>query len=302
MIYALIGGEPFLIRRALEKLLAERLASSAREFNFDALEGGEVEARRVMELARLLPVLAPRRVVLLRNADALRKGEGDKLSSFLSQIPETTDLILTAERADQRLLFWQRVGEIGKVREFRSLYHREVVPWVQEEVAKAGYRVDLEAARWLVESLGTDLSLVHSTLEKLYLLKGGERDISLEDLLSCVNPFSWRSVFDLVDAVAKRDLPQSLRLFKRMFTAGESPIALLGQLAWHLRTLSKVKEGEVKGISPFFLKKYQAQAGQFPMETLNEKRERLFLADWALKSSPVSTVLLFERLLMDLCR
>lgn len=302
MIFALVGEESFLVQRSLQKLLSERAPPASRDFNLDTFEGGEVSASEVMEGVGTLPVLAPRRVVLIRDAHQLKKGEMEKLESFLPKIPETADLILVAEKVDRRLAFWQRVFEIGRAKEFRPLYEREIPPWIDEEAASAGYRVSPEAARWMVTALGTGLSLIHSTLEKLYLLKGEQKNISLEDVESSITSFSWKSVFDLAEAVGRKDLPQALKLFRRMFAAGESPVALLGQLAWHFRTVGKVKEGESGGVSPFFLKKYQAQANEFSWEALNQKRERLFSTDWALKGSPVPPALLFETLLIELCR
>lgn len=302
MIHVLVGQEVFLIQRALEKFLSERLLSASREFNFDLLEGKEVEAKKLMEVARTLPVLSARRILLVKNAHDLKKGEMEGLEPLLKEIPETTDLIFVAEKVDRRLRFWQRIGEVGKVQEFKPLYPREVPPWILEEARSRGFAISPDAAQWLVSALGTDLSLIHSTLEKLILFKGDEKKISLGDVEACVTAFSWKSVFDLTDAVGRRDLGQALILFKRMFSAGESPIALLALIARHFRILIKVKEGETGGIPPFFLKDYQRQAGTFQREELNEKNEKIFQTDWALKSSPLGSAILFERLLMDLCQ
>lgn len=302
MIYALVGEEPFLIRRGLEKLLAERVAPGTRDFNFNSLEGSETEAEKVIEILSTLPVLAPRRLVLIRNADQIKKEEGEKIAGFLPKVHETADLVFTAGKPDRRLLFWQKVLQIAKVQEFRPLYEREVPDWIIREASAAGYRISPETARWLATSVGTDLGEIDSALQKLYLFKGGAGEISLPDVEATVSSISWNSVFDLADAVGKRDLPRALILFRAMTAAKEQPVALLGQLAWHFRTLEKVKEGEAGGISPFVLRKYQAQAGSFKKEEIGKKRDRLFAADWALKSSPFPPEILFEKLLMDLCR
>jgi DNA polymerase-3 subunit delta len=302
MIFALIGEEALLVRRALERLLAERLPPAARDFNFDRFEGREVEARKIAEIAKTLPVLSPRRLLLIREAEAIKKGELERLEPLLVSLPETTDLVFAAGKVDRRLRFWQRVAEFGKVREFRPLYPREVPAWVAEEAGSRGFRIDADAVSWLVAALGTDLSLLHATLEKLDLLRGDRKAVSLPEVEACVAAFSWKSVFDLTDAVGRKDLGQAAALFKRMFAAGESPVALLALLARHFRILLKVKEGGTAGIPPFFLKDYQRQSSAFRKEELLEKNERLFHADWALKSSPLPSTILFEQLLFDLCR
>lgn len=298
MIFAILGEESFLVRRALERLLAKRLPEN-RDFNYEVLDGAGLEARTVMEKARTLPVGATRRVVLVRDADEIGKGEAERLTPLLSEIPETTDLILTGGKVDRRFSFWQRVAELGEVREFGPLDPREIPRWITEEAGVNGFTIHPEAAGWLVEAIGNNLSLLHSALEKLYLLKGTDRQISLTDAESAVTPFFWRTVFELTDAVGERNPPRALRLFRRMFTAGESPIALNALLARHFRILTRVKEGETSGVP--FLREYQRQAGRFKPPELERCREKIFKADWALKSSPIPVGVVFERLLMELC-
>lgn len=302
MIFAFVGEENLLLRRALEKHLAERVDPAAKDFNFDVLEGPEVESRKLADLIGLLPMMAPRRVILVRNAQALKKGEMEGLTELLAKVPETTDLIFAGEKGDMRTSFWQKVSKLGKLKEFKPLDAREAPSWVTEEARTAGFQIEFQAAQWMVSALGNDLSTLQSALEKIYLLKAGEKRITLADVEACVTAVSWRSIFDLTDAVGQRSLERSLSLYRRMQTSGESPIALLGLLARHFRILSKVKEGDSAGVPPFFLKDYQRQAGFFDERRLEEKREKLFQSDWALKSSPIDSDVLFERLLMDLCR
>lgn len=302
MIFALIGEEAFLIRRSLDKLLQDRLPATSRDFNFDNFEGRDIAALKVIESANTLPVNASRRVILIRNAQEMKKAEIDQLEPFLASVPETTDMILTAGKADQRLKFWQQVKKVAKVREFKPLYPNEAPAWIREEALSSGYRISSEAAAWIVSAVGSDLSVLHSTLEKLYLLKGSHKEISLKDVEGSITAFSWKSLFDLTDAVGVRNLASALVLFKRMLSAGESPIALVALLARHFRILLKVKEGSVAGIAPFFLRDYQRQAGQFRPDQLAGHMERIFKADWALKTSVLTPSLVFERLLIELCR
>lgn len=302
MIFALIGEEALLLRRALDKLLAERVEPAAKEFNFDILEGNEVETRKLADLVGQLPMMAQRRVVLVRNAQALKKGEMEGLTELLPKVPESTDLIFVAEKADGRTSFWQKVSKLGKVRDFKPVDAREAPGWATEEARGAGYTLDFQAAQWMVSALGNDLSTLQSALEKIYLHKDKDKRITLADVEACVTAVSWRSIFDLTDAVGQRNAERALRLYRRMETAGESPIALLALISRHFRILSKVKEGDTGGVPPFFLKDYQRQASAFDASRLEDKREKIFHTDWALKSSPIDNNLLFERLLLELCR
>ncbi len=302
MIFALIGEESLLVRRDLEKLLSQRVPATAREFNFDTLTGSEVQARRVLEMARTLPVLASRRVILIKEADEIKKGEMETLEPLLKEVPEETDLIFVASKADRRLSFWKAIEKVGKVREYKPLDFREAPRWIEDEAKSAGYRIGYEVAQWMVTALGMDLSLLHSTLEKLYLLMGDKKEIQLPDVESCVMAFSWKSVFELTDTVGQKDLARALTLFHRMYASGESPIALVALIGRHFRILSKVKEGRSAGLPPYFLSEYKRQADRFQTKDLESKREKIFHTDWALKRLSLDPTIVFEKLLMDLCR
>ncbi len=302
MIFALVGPEALLVKRELDKILSERLEPSSKDFNLDVFEGAEVSSKRIAEIAGALPVLAQRRVIVIRNAHELKKAEMDRLSAIFPEIPESTDVILTAEKSDGRMSFWQMISKKAKVKEFKALDPRQAPQWVTEEAYRCGYKIDPPAVQWLISAVGSDLNALQSALAKLYLLKGADKSISLADVESCVTAISWKTVFELMDAVGAKNLARALTLFHRMEESGESPIAMLALLGRHFRILSKVKEGDSAGVPPFFLKDYQRQAGQFDVVRLKDKRERIFQTDRSLKSSPLNKSLLFERLLMDLCR
>jgi len=161
MIYALIGPEALLLKRALDKLLAERVEQSSKDFNFEVFEGGDLDAKKVIQSAGTLPVFASRRVVLIKNAHELKKAEQETLANLLSDLPESTDLIFTAEKSDARTSFWQKLAKAGKVTEFKPIDPREAPRWIADEAAAAGYKMDYQAAQWLASAIGADLSAIH---------------------------------------------------------------------------------------------------------------------------------------------
>lgn len=301
MIY-LLSGEPFLVGRACRELLASRLEPALQVFNLDTFEGEELEAPRLLEAARSVPVLAKRRIVWVRRADEIRKREQERLEAGLPEIPESTDLIFTASRVDRRVRFWQKVIGLGKVQEFRPPYPREASGWISGEARDRGLKINSDAAQGLVEAVGPDPGALVAALEKISLAAHPRKEINSEDVALSVVGVSWRSVFDLTRAVGEQDLPRSLRLLAQMVSSGESLVALTALLARHYRTLLRIRTGDRSAVPPYFLKDYERQAARYRLETLSGAIERIFQADWDLKSSPLPNRLLMERLLWGLCR
>ncbi|QQR80898.1 MAG: hypothetical protein IPJ69_01740 [Deltaproteobacteria bacterium] len=99
----------------------------------------------------------------------------------------------------------------------------------------------------------------------------------------------------------QKNSEKALKLFHEMSLSGESPIAFVALLARHFRILTKVREGDTAGLFFKLVEDYKRQALAFTPQSLAQKREKLFFADWHLKSSPIPAALTFERLVMELC-
>ncbi len=301
MIIAIIGEEFFLVKKALTKLLDERCPQSVRDFNLDVYEAADIDAKRLAAGLGTLPMMAERRCVLIKNAHELRKSDMEALEPLLPQVPETTDLVFVGAKADNRFGFWKNLLKAAKVMEFKPLSPAEVPRWLTDQAKVSGYRLDADAAALIEAGVGTDLMALQSALEKLYSYVHPHKEIEASDVEACVTTFSWKNVFELTDAVARKNVERALKLFHEMSLSGESPIAFVALLARHFRILSKVKEGDTAGLFFKLIDDYKRQAASFTPQKLAEKRDRLFFADWHLKSSPLPARLVFERLVMDLC-
>lgn len=297
----ILTGENFQVQRAYQKLLSQLLSGGLKEFNLDRLVGKEATAARIQEKCCTLPMMAPRRVVVIEDAQEMRREELEKLEPQLGAIAKNAELIFLAEKLDRRLKVWQKVAEIGRWLEFRPLSGREAPRWILEECRLRQKKIRSEAVDWLAERFGSEAGLIASALEKVALLMGAREEITIEDLEQTVSSFSWRSLFELTDAIGAKRPEKALSLFRQMMLSGESPVGILALIARHFRILFKVKEtGE--GAPPYFLKNYQQQANGFSEPSLRGGIGRIFRTDWELKSSRLAPDLLMERLIWELCR
>ena len=71
-IYVIEGSEHFFIDRFLQRIL-QIIPSHERDFNSDFLYGNEVQLEAVLQLVKSYPMMAERRLVVVKNANDLRK-------------------------------------------------------------------------------------------------------------------------------------------------------------------------------------------------------------------------------------
>ncbi len=305
MINALVGTEHFLIERACARL-KERLLQGLSDFDFDQFAAGVTPVTRVLESLNTLPFLGGKRVLIIKEVEKFKKEDLETLEPALKNLPESIELLLVGGKIDRRFRFWQTVEKQGKLVEYKTLYPREVPGWMNEELRSHGVKIQPKALSWLAGVVGVDVGSIAATLEKLRLLIGDRNEITLQDVERCVTAFSWKSLFDLTDAVGTRNKSLSLKLFRSMAASGESPVGLLALIARHFRILFKIKSSPRQGatdfgISPYFFKDYVRQAERFSLPDLKKVYENIFHTDWNLKSSPLPGEVIFERLLWELC-
>src|SRR5579864_2568679 len=83
-LYYLYGRERFLVERGVEMIRDKILDRRTRDFNQDLLYGKEATGPRILGAARTLPMMAARRLVLVRDADELKADELNALLGYVA--------------------------------------------------------------------------------------------------------------------------------------------------------------------------------------------------------------------------
>ncbi|HEU4783396.1 MAG TPA: DNA polymerase III subunit delta, partial [Ktedonobacterales bacterium] len=128
------------------------------------------------------------------------------LAEYIPSLPETTMLVALVPdelKADHPLM--QAARRHGKSHVFAKPTGTQLTDWVARRARVQQRRITAEAARMLVESLGDDLRMLASEIDKLgtYVGEGGE--IGPEDIQALTPVTRQSKVFDLTDALARRD-------------------------------------------------------------------------------------------------
>ena len=66
-LYLFVGEEEFLKEEAIQLLSDALVDPGTKEFNYDLLYGGETEGSTVVDMATAYPMMAERRIVILRD-------------------------------------------------------------------------------------------------------------------------------------------------------------------------------------------------------------------------------------------
>jgi DNA polymerase-3 subunit delta len=311
-LYYFHGDEPYLIERGVKRLMGLTVPPDSRDFNLDIFYGKECRGDEIATAAQTLPMFAERRVVLVRRSSELPAPALDKLTEYVADPSPTTCLIFEGEKIDQRKKFFLEIRKKGMLVEFKRLYENQLAPFIREEAAVYGKKVEPAALEMLVYLVGNNLQELAAEMEKVATFIGNRDTVKVADIREIVSDTKVDTVFELANALGEKETGKALRSLNTILRDGEAPLMVLAMLTRHFRQLWRVKElcekkvptqeiSRATGINPYFIKGIVEQARNYRLSEFRGIFERFFETDLALKTSGGKPVSLMECLVMDIC-
>src|SRR5271167_4616915 len=330
--YVFIGDEAFFGKRCREAILQHLVPAEVRELSLYDFDLSETELREVLDRARTPSLMSPFQVFFVRGVKNLYgRGKHDEEFSaikdyFRDPNPDAL-LIFVADHisipADVRRMNLQdrdryerireTLGEYCTVLEFARVDEGDAVKWAIETAGSEDVKLDNDAARELVDSLGGDMMMVANELEKLVLFVGDQKRITLGDVETLVLAAKQRSFYELTDAISARDRARALRVLDAILSTADGEDAAIGHLYMLSRTFRQmlvILERNVRDsralwqafrIPPFAAEDIIRQARRYKSRReLTSAIRRVARADLGLRSSPPSKRLVLENLVLDL--
>ncbi|MDB5033400.1 MAG: polymerase subunit delta [Chlorobi bacterium] len=326
-VYFLFGEEEFLIDEALDRIMAATVDESTRSFNFDLMYGSEISVNDIVERSMAYPLMADRRVVVVREIDrtfALRgkPEENSPFGRYMNTPAPTTILIITAAIADfltkgkngpgAKAPYNLIVNHAAAV-QFKKIYDREIPSWTASRIKARGKEITPDAVELFVGYVGASLRVLSNEIEKLFTFVEDRKRITAEDVRAIVGASKVFNVFELQKSVGMKNLELAAEIAERMLRAGEPAQLILTMLTryftilWRLIELrSRAKDqnemARSLGISPFFLNEYIAALSRYPMAHLRNAFEALLHADIVMKTTNMEIPLVMQTMLIAIIR
>ena len=207
--YYLYGEDDFLKEDALKQLLAAAVDPTTRDFNLDVRRGAELDAETLGVLLGTMPMMAERRVVVVRDVAALKKDVRGVLDRYLERPAPDVVVVLVApagSKVDKTL------ADRATPLEYPPLTGDRVPKWIAHYVSsELGASISPAAAELLQSAAGSELPQLAAELDKLAsYVNGGEIDEGA--VAAVVGVRRGETMGDLLDRVAMRDAAGAVAL------------------------------------------------------------------------------------------
>jgi len=206
--YHFHGDEDFLKDSWIRDVIARATDPATRDFNLETRRGGEVDARTLATALEAMPMMAERRVMVVRDVPSLKKDARSILLKYLDRPATDTVLLLVSPagaKADAELN-----AKLVSV-PFETLSEDALVKWVAHRAGQLDVTITPSAAELLCSAAGNDLALMAGELDKLRNYTNGA-EIDDAAIAAIVGVTAGETLADLLDAVAQRDGTRGIRL------------------------------------------------------------------------------------------
>jgi DNA polymerase-3 subunit delta len=284
-IYLLLGADD-AEKSAVAAEFAGVVEEGLRAFNVDRMYGGEIKSDALFDAARTLPMMAPRRIVIVFDAEKFlvpkREGkaadeEQTRLEAFLRAPPSHATLVLVCGALDMRrrvskvLLNEAQVLTCGIIEN-----EADAERWVRTRAAQDHLSLEPAAVRALVARTGLDVVRLRAGLERAALYALGQPAITARDVEEAVvTAPEAQADFGIANAIGRSDVRSALVELGLALDGGAAPYFLMGQI------------------------RYAAE--KLPSARVRTGIDAVYRTDLALKSSGGDPRILLERLVVELC-
>lgn len=279
-IYILTGDEGYYIDKITDFIAENVLDESEKAFNQHIIYGLDADVGKVIEISRRFPMMANHQVVIIKEAQNLKKIED--LEIYLKAPLKSTILVVcyrtlpNNKNPEKAKKFFSLAAKVGLLFESKKLYDYEIPEWITTYLHGRGYSILPASAELLKDYLGNDLSKIVNELEKLVItLPPDSKRITSEHIERNIGISKEYNRFELTRFLGQKNIIQVNRIadyFAKNPSASHITVTISSIFQYFIKIfryhfLTDKSERNVAlelGVNPFFVREYANAARLYP--------------------------------------
>jgi len=295
-IYYFFGVDGFIINEAyqlLEKIVSPLITT---EFDKQIIYASDKSLIEILDAAYAFPFGSDKKFIVVKEADKLKDKE--ELVSYSKQPPSFTTILFLHNGGIQNIANepFHSLYSFGYLFEGKELKGTNLIEWLLDFANSKNLKLSEENAQVLVGIVGENRSMLELQFEKFSTFLGDQSEISIETITALSTELKEFNIFDLLNAIGKRDKAKALKIVMNLYENGNDPIPIVSMLNKYFTSLLRLNEMDEKKIDPitqarvigtnkYYLKDYERARRNFSDFQLYNAVEAILTADIQIKSS-----------------
>lgn len=245
-----------------------------------------------------------------KNIKMLEEALIEYLAKQKDTIEENYLIFWQVGKANPKSKLYKTLKKFKYVEEFEKLSAEKINTWVKKEAEKNHKQISNQAVLTLLSYVGDDLWQLAQEINKLVNFSQNI-EISPEDIKAIVHAKTDDNIFNLIDAIGKKNKPLALELLEKQLDSGVNSLYILSMLVRQFRILIKVKlfsqkidnsfaVAQALKLHPFVAKKSLEQSRLYSLEELKKIYQLLLNLDAKLKREGAREKIFFLQMINQL--
>jgi DNA polymerase III subunit delta len=274
-VYFLAGDEPYYIDLIVDYIEEKVLPEAEKAFNQMIVYGDDTSISAVIDTARRFPMMATHQVVIVKEAQTLKKIED--LATYIEKPLLSTILVFSYKykTLDKRTKLHKLLESQSAYFESARLRDYQIPAWIERYLMNKGIKCDPSASAMLTEYLGTDLHKIVNELDKLIItLPQGKPAITTSLIATNIGISKDYNNFELQKAIGDKNIAKAGMIVKYFSeNPKDNPITLtiaslfgfFSKLLTYHYTPDKSRNNVAAAlkVNPFFVKDYESAAAKY---------------------------------------
>lgn len=285
-LYLICGSDKPKVRDAVKRLRKRVIAESGSDLNVTIFDGRSQRAAEMLTAADTAAFAFGTRLLLVNAADKWPVTDRDRVLEYLNDPAPATCIALVGDTFAKTEKLTKALEKQGQVLRYEVPKRGELNDWVKARAKARRMEMSAAAVKHFVAFVGTDPDAVVTELDKLATYTRGA-PVTVADIDAICSATNEAIIFELTDAVGRRNVRTAFRLLETLYADGAGPLEVFFALHRHMRQLLAAAEvspsmpapevAKAIGVHPFTAKKLLEQRANFDRTSLG--RAMVTLAD-----------------------
>ncbi len=242
MITVLTGKNWYRIKSELDAIV-RNFRTDHDDLAVERINGPEASLADIFGAVSGVSLFAADKLVVITDLSA-NKEAVEKIEKITDSVAESTWLVLVESVVDKRSVYYKFLKKLDNFSEFNELSEEALASWAVDYVLEFGGILKINDARYLIERVGPDQTLLERELTKLFLY---DKNISKETINSLTEETPSSTVFNLVEAAFRGDVKGALKLYDEQRALRKEPQAIYGMIVWQMHLVAVAAAAGNKG-------------------------------------------------------
>jgi DNA polymerase-3 subunit delta len=295
-IYFFFGEDSFSIDTSVSALREAVKPHIASEFDKETFYGDEKPLSDIIDFASAFPFGSEKKFIIYKEFEKVR--DKKNLRPYIESPSDFTVLLIIHNGSIQNpdTVLYRTLLENGFIFEAKELKGKNLINWLIDYCEANKKTLGPENAQILVDIVGENRSMLEAQLDKIFTFIGDKPEIILDDIRTLSSELKEYSIFDLQDAIARKDKARAMKLAFNLLEKGQEPTFIIHMLTRYFTGLARVNEmtelkmneyaaARIVGTHPYYYKGYKLARRAYSDKDLFQASRALLKADLAIKTT-----------------